>query len=72
MRTIVTAKVVNSRIVLLRGAREIGDSARQAALRAAADRLSRIGLDASRAASIDEARGHEGAAGQVYFSALAN
>jgi len=72
VRTIVTAKVVNSRIVLLRGAREIGDSARQAALRAAADRLSRIGLDASRAASIDEARGHEGAAGQVYFSVLAN
>ncbi len=68
VRTIVTAKVANSRVVLLRGARDIGDPMRQAALRAAADRLSWIGLDANRAASIDEARGHEGVAGQVYFS----
>ncbi len=68
VRTIVTAKVANSRVVLLRGAREINDPEREAKLRAAADRLSWIGLDASRAASVDEARGHEGVAGQVYFS----
>ena len=72
VRTIVTAKVANSRVVLLRGAREIGDPERQAALRSAADRLSWIGLDVSRAASIEEARGHEGAAGQVYFSVFDN
>ncbi len=68
VRTLVTAKIANSRVVLLRGAREITDPTRGATLRAAADRLSWIGLDANRAATIDEARGHEGAAGQVYFS----
>lgn len=68
VRTIVTAKVANSRVVLLRGAREISDPEREERLRKAADRLSWIGLDASRAATVDEARGHEGVAGQVYFS----
>lgn len=68
VRTIVTAKVVNSRVVLLRGARECGDPEREVRLRAAADRLSWIGLESSRAATVDEARGHEGVAGQVYFS----
>lgn len=68
VRTIVTAKVANSRVVLLRGAREIADPERQSTLRAAAERLSWIGLDASRAGTVDEARGHEGVAGQVYFS----
>ncbi len=68
VRTIVTAKVANSRVVLLRSAREIGDPEREARLRAAADRLTWIGLDASRAATVDEARGHEGVAGQVYFN----
>ncbi len=67
VRTIVTAKVTNSRMVLLRGARETGDPEQERRLRAAADRLSWIGLDAGRAATIDEARGHEGVAGQVYF-----
>ena len=67
VRTIVTAKVANSRVVLLRSARESSDPARIAALRAAANRLQWIGLDASRASTIDEARGHEGLAGQVYF-----
>lgn len=70
VRTIVTAKVANSRVVLLRAAREIVDEARESSLRDAANRLSWAGLEASRATSIDEARGHEGMAGQAYFSAF--
>jgi CRISP-associated protein Cas1 len=69
-RSIVTAKVANSRIVLLRAAREVTDTEAKDTLREAANRLSWIGLDASRASSIDEARGHEGVAGQVYFASF--
>jgi CRISPR-associated protein Cas1 len=68
VRNIVTAKIANSRVVLLRAARETTDSATQSALREAGNRLSWIGLDAARAPSIDEARGYEGIAAQVYFS----
>ena len=68
IRTIVTAKIANSRVVLLRAAREVADSARETALREAARRLTWVGLDASRAASIDEVRGHEGLGGQTYFA----
>ena len=67
VRSIVTAKIANSRISLLRSARETGDEPRQALLREAANRLSWVGLDSAKAASVDEARGHEGLAGQVYF-----
>jgi CRISPR-associated protein Cas1 len=70
VRMIVTAKVANSRVVLLRAAREVQDQERESQLREAASRLSAIGLDACHAASVDEARGHEGLAGQVYFSAF--
>ena len=68
VRAIVAAKIANSRVVLLRAAREVADEARGNELREAAKRLSWAGLEASRAASIDEARGHEGVAGQAYFS----
>jgi CRISPR-associated protein Cas1 len=64
----VTAKIANSRLVLLRGARESTDETRQALLRAKANHLSQMGLAASRAESIDEARGYEGLAAQDYFS----
>lgn len=70
VRMIVTAKIANSRTVLLRGARETSDPQRSEALRSGAKRLQWIGLDASRAASIDIVRGHEGLAGQEYFSAF--
>ena len=60
VRTIVAAKIANSRVVLLRAAREIADEVREKSLREAANRLSWAGLEAARAASIDEARGHEG------------
>lgn len=70
VRTIVTSKIANSRVVLLRAARESTSPESGATLREAASRLRWIGLDASRAASIDEARGHEGVAGQAYFGAF--
>jgi CRISPR-associated protein Cas1 len=68
VRAIVAAKIANSRVVLLRAAREIVDEVREKELRDAGNRLSWAGLEASRAPSIDEARGHEGMAGQAYFS----
>jgi CRISPR-associated protein Cas1 len=68
VRTIVSAKIANSRVVLLRSAREMDDAARAGPLREAANQLSWAGLEAARASSINEARGHEGMAGQVYFS----
>lgn len=68
VRTIVAAKIANSRVVLLRAAREIVNEACEKDLREAANRLSWAGLEAVKATSIDEARGHEGIAGQVYFS----
>lgn len=68
VRNIITSKLANSRIVLLRAARETDDSQRQERLRQAADTLSWAGTDTVRAASIDEARGHEGAGAQAYFS----
>jgi CRISPR-associated protein Cas1 len=67
VRTIVAAKIANSRVVLLRAAREIVDEVREKELREAANRLSWAGLEAARAASIDEARGHEGMAGRHTF-----
>jgi CRISPR-associated protein Cas1 len=68
VRAIVTAKIANSRVVLLRAARESSDASRQDRLREAGDRLSWTGIEVMRAATIDEARGHEGMGGQIYFS----
>lgn len=68
VRSIVTAKIANSRIVLLRAAREASIPERQERFRQAADKLSWEGIEAMRAVSIDEARGHEGVCGQAYFS----
>jgi CRISPR-associated protein Cas1 len=70
VQTLVAAKIANSRIVLLRAARQIVEESREKDLRDAAKRLSWAGLEASRAPAIDAARGHEGMAGQVYFSVL--
>lgn len=68
VRTIVAAKIANSRVILLRAAREIVDETRQKELRDAANQLAWAGLEAARASSIEEARGHEGFAGQTYFA----
>jgi CRISPR-associated protein Cas1 len=68
VRAIVAAKIANSRVVLRRAARELTDESTESALREAANRLSWAVTEASRADSIDEARGHEGMAAQAYFS----
>jgi CRISP-associated protein Cas1 len=68
VRAIVTAKIANSRIVLLRAAREPSDTSRQDRLRKAADHLSWTGIETMRSVTIGEARGHEGMGGQIYFS----
>jgi CRISP-associated protein Cas1 len=65
---IVAAKIANSRLVLLRGARETIDGEQQIRLRAKANHLSQIGAAAARSTTIDEARGYEGVAAQDYFS----
>jgi len=65
---IVAAKIANSRLVLLRGARETNEPEHQNRLRAKADQLSSIGTAVGSASSVDEARGHEGVAAQNYFA----
>ena len=65
---IVTAKIANSRLVLLRGARETSNEERQIKLRSRADHLSYIGEAAARSTTVDEIRGYEGVAAQDYFS----
>ncbi len=65
---IVTAKIANSRLVLLRGARETQDLERQTKLRSIVDHLSHMGHASARASGIDEMRGYEGVAAQEYFS----
>lgn len=69
---IVAAKISNSRLVLLRGARETTDEARQKVLRSKANHLTHIGMMAARASTIDEVRGYEGVAAQDYFSVFNN
>ncbi len=68
VRSVITAKIANSRIVLLRAARESSILDDQEALRAVADKLNWEGTESMKAASIGEGRGHEGMAGQLYFS----
>ena len=69
---VITSKIANSRVVLLRAARETDEPYRQAQLREAARQLSSLGNSALAATSVEEARGHEGAAGQIYFSVFAS
>ncbi len=68
VRMIITAKIANSRTVLLRAARESASTHDAEQLRAAAQRLQWIGLDVPQAPNIEAARGHEGLAAQEYFS----
>ncbi|HWR37349.1 MAG TPA: type I-C CRISPR-associated endonuclease Cas1c [Clostridia bacterium] len=64
---IVAAKIANSRNVLLRGAREAKGESCQSILREAAEQVGRAGERACRAKNIDQARGCEGEAAQIYF-----
>ena len=68
VRAILAAKIANSRLVLVRGARETEDEERRSRLRARAQHLGHMAAAAVASASIDEARGYEGLAAQDYFS----
>ena len=66
-RSIVAAKVINSRAVLLRAAREQTPCASREALRQAAHRLGALGRKFSSPLPLDNVRGHEGEAARIYF-----
>ena len=66
-RAVLTAKIANSRSVLLRALRDYPDSAGAAALRAAAVRLAACLQDLARDQGLDCLRGLEGEAGATYF-----
>lgn len=70
VRMIVAAKIANSRVVLLRAAREANNPKAEALLRESSGRLAEIGQLAVRSSNADEARGHEGVAGKNYFAAF--
>ncbi len=67
-RNIIAAKVQNSRLVLLREARQTKESDAGTALRPAADRLAVILKKLPEAADLDELRGNEGDAAATYFA----
>jgi CRISPR-associated protein Cas1 len=67
-RNIVAAKVQNSRLVLLREARQTMDIDAEAALRTAADRLAAILKELPKATDLNELRGNEGDAAATYFA----
>lgn len=69
-RACVAGKVRNSRLVLLRGAREASDVEDTASLATAAAQLGQILTRLPAAATLDGVRGHEGEAAQTYFGAF--
>lgn len=70
VQPIVTAKLLNSRTVLLRGARDYPDASGRPQLEAAAARLA-AGVEQARASSNpDQLRGIEGESAKSYFAAL--
>ena len=69
-RAVLTAKIANSRTVLLRAGRDHGDKTDTASLDAACDALSRILARLNAASSLDEMRGMEGEAARTYFGAF--
>jgi CRISPR-associated protein Cas1 len=70
-RSVLTGKLVNSRNVLMRAARDHGEGGRGETLRSAAGRLADCLRRFQRATlSLDEVRGIEGEAGAVYFGAF--
>jgi len=67
-KTIVTAKILNCRNVLLRAARDHSDEIARKYLKNAVDRLARIVNDLSPDLSCDQIRGCEGEAARAYFN----
>jgi len=69
-RSVLTAKIANSRTVLLRAARDHGDKTDAASLEDASNYLSRVLARLNASLSLDEMRGLEGEAARTYFSAF--
>jgi CRISPR-associated protein Cas1 len=69
-RSIVLAKVANSRVVLLRAARDRPQSTACEVLRQAAHRLAQVFADAQHVGGLDRLRGLEGDASRAYFAAF--
>ncbi len=69
-RTIVSAKIANSRAVLLRGAREREDPDAVATLDSAAAKLAALLTQLQSLKTLDEIRGVEGIAAREYFAAF--
>jgi CRISPR-associated protein Cas1 len=69
-RSVLTAKVANSRAVLLRAARDHGDKNDAGALDDAAAKLLRILEELKASPSLDAIRGLEGEAARTYFGAF--
>ncbi len=67
-RSLVLAKIANSRTVLMRGARDQDISDKQADLEKATLRLECVLRDVGRAESTESVRGYEGDAARTYFS----
>lgn len=65
--SVAAGKVKNSRVILMRGAREAVKSDAEAALRSAVDRCDRALRRLRNANSLDEVRGQEGDAANGYF-----
>lgn len=70
-RAIVAAKVANARSVVLRGARDTSDDARRESLQRTARRLAgTLSVELGPARFLDQLRGIEGDAANVYFAAF--
>jgi len=67
-RNIVSAKIANSRTVLLRSIRDYPQSEGRSELEAAASCLARDGLQARQSRELDQLRGIEGNSASTYFS----
>jgi len=67
-RSVIAAKVANSRSVLQRGARDRPDDASAEALRMAAAGLARLLRKLDGVSGLDQLRGYEGEAAKTYFS----
>lgn len=67
-RSVLSAKVANSRTVLLRGARETENPGDAESLRNAAEPLARILRQMDRIDELEELRGKEGEAASLYFA----
>jgi CRISP-associated protein Cas1 len=72
VQQIVSAKIANSRTVLLRGIRDRRDGPAAAELDVAARRLAQLCMTSHAATAVDMARGIEGEAASVYFGVFSS